>query len=150
MSKSRCIRTCQVLYHYRAVFLLCQPFQHFHSLERRRKDLFPAVDLSQQRDRHRPRLPQKHRQRTALLCIEVGKAVDKEILVPHIAGLLQMVAELGHPIPRIQTRTAEPRFVGGVKQAEIRQLVVGRPSDVLRLLIKDLRRHLIAPQLVKQ
>lgn len=50
-----------------------------------------------------------------------------------------MVAELGHPVPGVQTGTAEPGLIGGVEQTQIRQLVVGGAVYVLRLLVQDLR-----------
>ncbi len=49
-----------------------------------------------------------------------------------------MVAELGHPVPGVQTGTAEPGLIGGVEQAQIRQLVMGGAVYVLRLLVQDL------------
>ena len=61
-----------------------------------------------------------------------------------------MVAELGHPIPGVQTGTAEPGLIGGVEQTQIRQLVVGGAVYVLRLLVQDLRGHLVASQFVEQ
>ena len=61
-----------------------------------------------------------------------------------------MVAELGHPVPGVQTGTAEPGLIGGVEQTQIRQFVVGGAVYVLRLLVQDLRGHLVASQFVEQ
>ena len=61
-----------------------------------------------------------------------------------------MVAELGHPVPGVQTGTAEPGLIGGVEQTQIRQFVVGGTVYVLRLLVQDLRGHLVASQFVEQ
>ena len=61
-----------------------------------------------------------------------------------------MVAELGHPIPGIQTGATEPRLIGSVEQAQIRQLVMGGTVHVLRLLVQGLRGHFVASQLVEQ
>ena len=112
--------------------------------------LFTAVRLPQQRHRDGPGLTQKNSQAPPFLSGEIGKAVHKHVLPLDVAGRLQMIAQLGHPVPLVQARPAEPGLIGPVEQAQVQELVPGGPGHLPGFLVQGPGRHVIATQLVKE
>ena len=114
MAQGRGVPPLQGVRLHRAAVFPCQAAQLVQRFQRGGENLLPAVLLPQQRHGHRPGLAQKHAQGPPLLGIEIGKTVDKNILAQGIGGGLQTVAQLCHPVPRVQTGPAEPGLVGPV------------------------------------
>ena len=102
-----------------AARLVRQPRQLVPCAERDLKHLLGAVRLPQQRHRQRPGLPQQNLQHPPLLGVEVGEAVQKHVLAESVAGGLQRLAELGHPVPGVKAGAVQPGLIGAVQQTQI-------------------------------
>ena len=112
--------------------------------------LLGALRLPQQRHGHGPRLPQQDLQGPPLLGVEVGEPVQEDVLVPAVAGGLQRLAELGHPVPCVKAGAMEPGLISPVQQAQVQQLVSAGPLDLPGLGVQQLRGHIVAAQLVEE
>ena len=119
MAQRRCIFICQRFEPNLAAGLIRQAPQTLQRFQRRLEYFLPAVRLPQQRNGHRPRLPQKYGQNAPLLRVEVCKAINEDILVPDVCRLLQMLAQLRHSVPGIQPRPPETCLIGAVQQAQV-------------------------------
>ena len=150
MTQGGVVPAFQYLDLHGAPLLLSHAAQLSQSLERCFKNLLPAVRLSQQRHGNRAGLPQQNCQDPPLLCVEVGKAVDENVLTAGVSGDLQTVTQLGHSVPGVQTGPPQAGLVSAVQQTQVEELVMGRPRDILGLSVQIIRRDFIAPQLVKQ
>ena len=133
-----------------AARLVRQPRQLVPGAERDLKHLLRAVRLPQQRDSDRPSLPQDALQHLPLLGVEVREAVHKHVLAESVAGGLQRLAELGHPVPGIKAGAVQPGLIGAVQQAQVQQLVPGGALDFPGLALQQLWGHVVAAQLVEE
>ena len=145
MAQGGVIPTLQHLDLHLAPLLLRHAAQLPQGFERRLENFLPAIRLSQQRHSDRPGLPQKDRQRPPLLGVEIGKAVNKNILAAGVSGVLQTVAQLRHPIPGVHARLPQTSLISAVQQTQVTELVMGRSRDILGLGVQILRRDLITP-----
>ena len=109
-----------------------------------------AVRLPQEGDGEAVGLAEEDGEAAALLSGEIGEAVDADILIQGVAGFLQAVAELGHIVPGVQAGAEEAGLIGGVKKAQVPELVMGGPGDGLGLLVEGFGGDLVAPQLVEE
>ena len=92
----------------------------FQGPEGRLEDFLPAVQLAHQGHGNGMGLLKEDGKDAAFLGGKVGEPVQKEVLVLHILGFSQMVAELGHTVPRVQAGAMEAGFIGGVDKAGLR------------------------------
>ena len=67
-----------------------------------------------------------------------------------VAGGLQRLAELGHPVPGVKAGAVQPGLIGPVQQAQVQQLVPAGPLDLPGLAVQQLRGHVVAAQLVEE
>lgn len=89
-------------------------------------------------------------QHLPLLGVEVREAVHKHVLAESVAGGLQRLAELGHPVPGIKAGAVQPGLIGAVQQAQVQQLVPGGALDFPCLALQQLWGHVVAAQLVEE
>ena len=64
---------------------------------------FQLTAVPQQRHRHRPGRPQQDLQQLHFLGGKVGEAVQVHVFARRVAGLLQVVDELLHPVPAVRS-----------------------------------------------
>ena len=110
----------------------------------------PAPLLPQQGDGDAPPLPQQVGKHLLLLGREVAEAIQEEVHALCDMGLLQVVAELAHPVPGVQARPLQPRLIGPVEEAQVPELFPGGAGQFLPPAAQILRRDGKALELVKE
>ena len=129
---------------------LGQPHHAVPGPETLAEDLQRAVLLSQECNGDGPGPPEENGDDLFLPGGKIGKAVQEHVSAVHIARFLQVVRQLGHPVPPVLPLPAQSGLVGGVDERQVSELGPGEALYSEVQLPQPFRLHPVGLQLVKQ
>ena len=129
---------------------LGQPYQAVPGPEALAEDLQRAVLLPQKGNGDGSGPPEENGDDLFLPGGKIGKSVQEHVPSVHIARFLQVVRQLGHPVPPVLPLPAQPGLVGGVDERQVSELSPGEALHSGVQLSQSLRFHPVGLQLVKQ